>query len=304
MLFFEGDNGGGSGGAGGSCDGNSGGTLLADAGGQGGSGGGQGAGSGEAPKFLVGEDGAFTENWTTKLPEELGDYRNGLAKFKNVADFAKSYQGLEQKLGSKANLVAIPTDKSTPEEVGAYRKALGIPEKAEDYKLTPEKFPEGMTPWPKEIIAPFEAIAHKHNVPIAAMKEMIAENLRQSGLATQAQADAIKANLDAGRAQLQKEFGADYAKNIQLATAAAKTVGVDPSSPGFSDPAVVKGYAKLAQMLSDDKLVKGGGLDGGTTLAGPARAKDIQGNPENPQNAKYRAGDPDTVALVRRLLQE
>jgi hypothetical protein len=45
----------------------------------------------------------------------------------DVEALSKSYQGLEQLLGKKANSVPVPNEKSTPEEVSAYRKAIGVP---------------------------------------------------------------------------------------------------------------------------------------------------------------------------------
>jgi hypothetical protein len=305
MLFFEGDSGGGSGGAGGSGGGTGNETLIGAAGGQGGAGGGQGGGSGEAPKFLVGEDGNFADNWTSKLPEELGDYRNGLAKFKTVADFAKSYQGLEQKLGSNAKMVAIPDDKSKPEEVAEYRKAMGIPEKPEDYKLMPEKFPEGVTPWPKELIAPFETIAHKFNVPPAAMKAFMEENIRQHVMSTAAQGEMIQASLAKGREELQKKFGDKFEPTVKGATAAVTWAGEDPQSHGFADPAVVRTIAFLRAKISEDTLVRAGaGGETGTTNTGPALAKQITTDKTHPDHAKYHEGDPDVVAKVRRLYQQ
>lgn len=257
----------------------------------------------DAPKFLVGEDWSFQPDWTTKLPEEMGDSRASMAKFKSLDEMAKAHIALEQKLGSKENMVSIPTEKSNPEQVAAYRKAMGVPEKVEDYKLTPEKFPEGVAPWPKELIAPFEAIAHKHNIPPAAMKEFVAENLRQSQMGIQAQAQNMAAHVEAGQKQLQTEWGSEYPKNIDLAKAAARTVGVDVNTPGFTDPNVVKAFVALAKKISDDQFVSENGTTGGSTLTGKNLAKDIQGNPENPLNAKYKAGDADVVAQVRRLNQ-
>ena len=43
----------------------------------------------------------------------------------DVESMAKGFNGLEQLLGKKANSVPVPNEKSTPEEVSAYRKAKG-----------------------------------------------------------------------------------------------------------------------------------------------------------------------------------
>ena len=64
--------------------------------------------------------------------------------------------------------LGVPTDKSSPEEVAAFRTALGVPESVEEYKFAPSAMPEGMT-WSDEMSKPFAAIAHKHGIPPGAM---------------------------------------------------------------------------------------------------------------------------------------
>jgi hypothetical protein len=60
--------------------------------------------------------------------------------FKTVDDLAKSYREAEHAIrnGGKFN---VPGDDAKPEEVAAYHKAIGVPEKAEDYTIT---LPEGV----------------------------------------------------------------------------------------------------------------------------------------------------------------
>lgn len=218
----------------------------------------------------------------------------------NVEGLAKSYAGLEQLLGQKANAVRIPTEQSTPEEVAAYRKALGVPEKVEDYQIKPEQLPEGVE-WNDDLAKPFAEIAHKHNIPPKAMSELVAKQAEIEAQRTGALAGQIEAKRNEGIAELKQTFGDSFDRKLVLAQRAAQTAGVDPNAPGFSDPAVVKGFVRLAEMISEDQLTAPG------TPTGPAgaqsRAKDIQTNPQNPLYAKYQDGDPDTVNLVRGLLQ-
>ena len=89
-------------------------------------------------------EGAATKElpaWMSQLPVDLKTDES-IAKFPNVWDLAKSYKELSGKL-SKA--VVPPGDTATEEEKASYRKAIGVPEKPEDYKLEPATLPEGLT---------------------------------------------------------------------------------------------------------------------------------------------------------------
>jgi hypothetical protein len=227
------------------------------------------------------------------LPEKF--WRNDKA---DVEALSKSYQGLEQLLGKKANSIVPPTEKSSPEEVAAYRKAIGVPESPEGYQLKPEQLPEGVT-WDESVAKRAAELAHKHNVPAAAMQEFLKFDMERAAMMNQAAATMIDAQLEAGRTELQKVYGDKFGEKIELARRAALTVGVDPASQGFVDPQVVKAIVSLAEKLSDDKLVAGDQTGVSSTRA---RARDIMTNESNPLYAKYQEGDPETVDQVRRML--
>jgi hypothetical protein len=227
------------------------------------------------------------------LPEKF--WRNDKA---DIESLAKSYQGLEQLLGKKANAIVPPTEKSSPEEVAAYRKAIGVPESPEGYQLKPEQLPEGVT-WDENVAKRAAELAHKHNVPAAAMQEFMKFDMERAALMNQAAAGMIEAQLEAGRTELQRVWGDKMPEKIELARRAAVTAGVDPSSQGFVDPQVVKAIVNLAEKLSDDKLVAGDQTGVSSTRA---RARDIMTNQGNPLYARYQERDPEVVDQVRRML--
>jgi hypothetical protein len=252
----------------------------------------------EQPSF-VSADGSFSEGWTSRLPDDLKDAGASLTKFKTVKDLAKSYHNLEKTIGARPQGVVIPTEKSTPEEVAAYRKAVGVPDTVEAYDFKPEEMPEGMT-WNPDNAKAFAAVAHKHNIPPAAMKELAGIQAKMREMEASTLANMVHAKREEGKAALQKEWGTDFDKNIGRAQVAAKLAGIDSNSPGFGDPNVVKAFVRLTNMLSEDKLVAANNSSG--SGAGGARARDIQTNPSNPLYAKYQEGDPETVSLVRGLM--
>ena len=227
------------------------------------------------------------------LPEKF--WRNDKA---DVESLSKSYQGLEQLLGKKANAIVPPSEKSTPEEVAAYRKAIGVPESPEAYQLKPDQLPEGVT-WDDNVAKKAAELAYKHNVPAAAMQEFMKFDMERAALMNQAAAQMIETQLETGRAELQKVWGDKMPEKIELARRAAVTAGVDPSSQGFVDPQVVKAIVSLAEKLSDDKLVAGDQTGASSTRS---RARDIMTNQANPLYARYQEGDAEVVDQVRRML--
>ena len=216
----------------------------------------------------------------------------------DVEALSKSYQGLEQLLGKKANSVPVPNEKSTPEEVAAYRKANGVPDSPEGYKLKPEQMPEGVT-WDDNVAKRAAELAHKHNIPAAAMGELMKFDMERAALMNQAAATMIEAQLESGREELQRVWGDKMPEKIELARRAAVTAGVDPASQGFVDPQVVKAIVNLAEKLSDDKLVAGDQTGASSTRS---RAKDIMTNAANPLYSRYQDGDAEVVDQVRRML--
>lgn len=246
----------------------------------------------------VSADGTLADGWTNHLPEDAVPYRETLAKYKSVPDMAKALANANALIGKK---LGVPNEKSTPEELSAYRKALGVPESLEEYDFTPAEAPEGFN-WDKGAMQPFAEAAHKHNIPPAAMKEL-------AGLFAQYESsklDVVQGMFDQQRteavASLKKEWGNDFDKNVSIAKQAAKLSGVNSSSYGFSDPEVVRGFVRMANMMSEDKV--GRGFAGPEMMGGKARATDIMRNPENPWHKRYQDADPEAVALVTGLLKQ
>jgi len=227
------------------------------------------------------------------LPEKF--WRDDKA---DTESLAKSYQGLEQLLGKKAQAVFPPNDKSTPEEVSAYRKAVGVPDSPEGYNLKPETLPEGVN-WDESVAKRAAELAHKHNVPVSAMQEFMKFDMERAAMMQQAAAGMIDTQLESGRQELQKVYGDKFSEKIELARRAAVTVGVDPSSHGFVDPQVVKAVVALAEKLSDDRLIEGNQIGASSTRA---RGRDIMTNQSNPLYSRYQEGDPEIVDQVRRMI--
>ena len=246
----------------------------------------------------VNADGTFADGWTNNLPEDSAAYKDTLSKYKSVPDMAKALANANQLIGKK---LGIPNEKSSPEEVAAFRRAMGVPDSLDDYKLAPETLPEGMT-WNDNMAKPYAEIAHKHGIPPGAMKELVAQHAKTEMF----KMEAIQATFEKQRTEavgtLQREWGNDFDKNIGLAKQAAKIAGVNSNSHGFSDPEVVRGFVRMAQMMSEDKV--GRSMGGTEFMTGAARAKDIMSNPDNTWHKRYMEGDREAATLVTSLLKQ
>jgi len=250
------------------------------------------------PAGFVGEDGAFVEGWTDRLPEEMGDARSTFGKFKSLPDMAKSYRELETRLGKPVG-VTVPGENAKPEEVAAYRKAVGALESVDEYaKIKPENLPEGLD-WNDDLSKPVYELAHKYNIPAEAVKEYVALRAQQESGRIVATTGELQRQLDEGTATLKKDWGENYDKNLHRVAQAAKIAGVDATTaPGFRDPETLKGFLRLSEKLSDDVW-----QTGATSNSASMSAKDIQTNPQNPLYDRYQKGDPDVVAQVRSLIK-
>ena len=246
----------------------------------------------------VNPDGTFGDKWLDALPDDAKDYKDTLSKYKSVPDMAKALANANQLIGKK---LGVPNEKSSPEEVAAFRRAMGVPDSLEEYKFAPDSLPEGMT-WSDDMAKPYAEIAHKHGIPPSAMKELVAQHAKTEMF----KMEAIQATFEKQRTEavqtLQKEWGNDFGKNIGLAKQAAKIAGVDANSHGFSDPEVVRGFVRMAQMMSEDKV--GRSMGGTEFMTGSARAKDIMSNPDNTWHKRYMEGDREAAALVTSLLKQ
>ena len=85
-------------------------------------------------KYIVGEDGSFSPDFKTMIPEDLRGH-SVLDKYKNLPDLIKGTINAQSALGKKASDYFTSED---PVVVAERNKIMGIPEKAEDYKISRE----------------------------------------------------------------------------------------------------------------------------------------------------------------------
>lgn len=208
-----------------------------------------------------------------------------LSTFKDPQALAKSYLEARRMIGS--NKVSLPGADATPEQRDQFYKALGRPDKPEEYEWPTEGLPEGpaLTDKAKERIA---KAAHQVGLPKregAMLYRMVAQ-MAAEDVAAQAQAQQQFAQeTEQG---LRREWGAAYDQNWKLAErAVGHFIGKEFTEQlKFTNPAIIKGYAKIGKMIAEDE-VRGAGA-GAAPMMSPQQATEALANFEKANAAALR----------------
>lgn len=120
-------------------------------------------------------DGAASPPVGLPLGEALRDDglkgHQGLSKFKDVDSLAKSYVELDRLRNERTGVKPLTAD-SPPEEVAAYRQAMGIPERPEHYELTSPDYPADL-PLSEDSVDWWRHTAHKYHLPPAVVQGIL-----------------------------------------------------------------------------------------------------------------------------------
>jgi hypothetical protein len=226
----------------------------------------------------VAKEGVFNEGWAENLRTA------GFERLANKAMLAKDESTLFKMLddtigfvGKKATGPTYPGPESTPEEIGAYRKAAGIPADPTGYTLKPAKLPEGMN-WSDEDASAYAHVFHEHNIPQAAAQALVDAHLQT--IARMSEEGQTKLNEQIGKfAQeseqtFQKEWGEQYGSRLEANRAFVQSrlspeELADPVlKAALSHPAVVRMVDDARRGLREAPL-PGVGAEAGTGSMSP-----------------------------------
>lgn len=227
-----------------------------------------------APAGLVLADGTFAPGWLESLDPELRA-NPALTTVPTLADLAKSYVHTKSMVGKK---LQAPSETSTPEEISAWRKTVGAPDAPEGYgEIRPDDFPAEM--WDNETAGQFKQIAHKHHLPAAAVKDIIALHAKsvQDGVGKLEAGETQ--HLETELATLKQTWGADFETQKNAAAQFATVLGLDPATnPLFRSADAVLAMARGAKLLMGDKIITGTspGIGGGIE----DRIRSVKASPE------------------------
>ena len=211
----------------------------------------------EQPISSTTEQPTVAKSWKEAISEEFRNDPN-ISKFTEIDALAKSYINATRMIGQ--DKVAVPNENSTDDQWNEVYTKLGRPESADKYKLD---INSEVAPIDEGAIKQFAENAHQlglNNKQAQGILEYYKSIME--GSAQQSKIDTETAQAQAEQ-QLRQEWGKTFDENVKKAGSVAKAnLGVDVLDMQLKDgtrlgdhPEVIKGFAKIADMMSEDKIV-------------------------------------------------
>tara|TARA_B100002019_G_scaffold238248_1_gene213291 strand:- start:198 stop:1055 length:858 start_codon:yes stop_codon:yes gene_type:complete len=203
------------------------------------------------------EQPVVAKSWKEAIPEELRNDPN-ISKFTELEALAKSYVNATRMIGQ--DKVAVPNNNSTEDQWNEVYDKLGRPESADKYKL---EVKSDVVPLDDSAIKQFAENAHQlglNNKQAQGILEFYKNSMESSAQQSKIDTETAQANAEQ---ELRKEWGSNYEANIKKAGSVAKA-NMNPEILDMElkdgtrlgdHPAIIKGFANIANILSEDKLV-------------------------------------------------
>ena len=197
------------------------------------------------------------KSWKEAISEEFREDPN-IAKFTEIDALAKSYINATRMIGQ--DKVAVPNNNSTDGQWNEVYDKLGRPESPDKYKLEANS---DVVPLDESAIKQFAENAHQlglNNKLAQGILEFYKNSMEGSVQQNQVDMETAQANAEQ---ELRKEWGRAYEDNIKKAGAVAKAnmdanildMQLKDGTRLGDHPAIIKGFANIANLMSEDKLV-------------------------------------------------
>ena len=209
--------------------------------------------------------------WKSSISEEFRNDPN-IEKFTEIDALAKSYINATRMIGQ--DKVVVPNKNSTDDQWNEVYSKLGRPESADKYKLEMKSESVAMD---ESAMKNFAEQSHKlglNNKQAQGILEFYKNNME--GSQQQARIDTETAQAQSEQ-ELRKEWGRDFDSKVGKAGALAKAnmnpevldLQLQDGTRVGDHPEIIKGFAKIAAMLSEDKIL-------GTESEAAGNVTDIQ----------------------------
>jgi len=196
-------------------------------------------------------------SWKEAISEEFRKDPN-IEKFTEIDALAKSYINATKMIGQ--DKVALPNKNSTEDQWNEVYDKLGRPESADKYALDVKS---DVVPLDDGAVKQFAENAHKlglSNKQAQGVLEFYKNSME--GTAQQSKVDTETAQVQAEQ-QLRQEWGREFDNNVKKAGALAKAnmnsdildLELKSGIRVGDHPELIKGFAKIASMMSEDKIV-------------------------------------------------
>ena len=241
-----------------------------------------------------------TKTWKEAISEEFRNDPN-IEKFTEIDALAKSYINATQMIGK--DKVAVPNKNSTDDQWNEFYDKLGRPESADKYSLNAKS---EVVPIDEQAIKQFAENAHQlglNNKQAQGILEFYKNNME--GMAHQAKVDTETAQAQSTQ-ELRQEWGREFDTNIKKAGALAKA-NMNPEILDMQlkdgmrlgdHPEIIKGFAKIAGMMSEDKIVSTESENVSSNTDVETEISDIMNNKDGPY---WNRSHPDHDKVVQQV---
>ena len=202
-------------------------------------------------------NGDTPASWKSSISEEFRNDPN-IEKFTEIDALAKSYINATRMIGQ--DKVAVPNKNSTEDQWNEVYSKLGRPETADKYALNIESEAVAMD---EGAIKSFAEQSHKlglNNTQAQGILEFYKNNMESNMQRATVDTETAQAQAET---ELRAEWGKEFDSNVSKASALAKAnmnpeildLQMQDGTRIGDHPEIIKGFAKIAGMLSEDKLV-------------------------------------------------
>lgn len=213
--------------------------------------------------------------------------------FKDLDSLVKSARHSEKAIHDKG-MVAVPKEGAKPEEIAAYRAAIGVPDKPEGYEI---KAPDGVQ-LNEPLIKALSAAAVQSGIPKVAFESVVGEFIK---LQTEETQSTLSKQYDEGQTWFKDQGGKAVEQRAHI-QAAQRVLGLSVNDINGLCGALTTNrafdlLAKLGSGMAEDTLITGGkgrfgvtGAQAQTTLdsmkADPDMMKKVM-TPGTPERAHW-----------------
>ena len=254
----------------------------------------------DTPVSPTTETQPVAKTWKEAISEEFRNDPN-IEKFTEIDALAKSYINATQMIGK--DKVAVPNKNSTEDQWNEVYDKLGRPESADKYSLNAKS---EVVPIDDNAIKQFAENAHQlglNNKQAQGILEFYKNNME--GMAQQAKVDTETAQVQSEQ-QLRQEWGREFESNVKKAGALAKA-NMNPEILDMQlkdgmrlgdHPEIIKGFAKIAGMMSEDKIVFTESENVSSNTDVETEISDIMNNKDGPY---WNKSHPDHDKMVQQV---
>ena len=254
----------------------------------------------DTPVSPTTETQPVAKTWKEAISEEFRNDPN-IEKFTEIDALAKSYINATQMIGK--DKVAVPNKNSTEDQWNEVYDKLGRPESADKYTLNAKS---EVVPIDDNAIKQFAENAHQlglNNKQAQGILEFYKNNME--GMAQQAKVDTETAQVQSEQ-QLRQEWGREFESNVKKAGALAKA-NMNPEILDMQlkdgmrlgdHPEIIKGFAKIAGMMSEDKIVSTESENVSSNTDVETEISDIMNNKDGPY---WNKSHPDHDKMVQQV---